>query len=249
MLHTITLVDLFDLGGLLQTTRIISDQNEVKPIPGDDGVDSQDEMKEHDEDRGGFGICNLPGCKVSTVEKQMKNFTSETDFLEFQIEHLMIPLFPKSNQTVGYYHLLLPVNFELTELLCGNPTVIPGSDEVLPGYAFDIFWDKTCRMHMLKLTFEAENGWASFMIRGKAKLFLKENLVPTFRDVKVSDDIIGQIDIGDHDKQAKEIVLRNLCRKIDWLNVKPNFFGLPLNNRWMIEKAINHLQERLQKHA
>jgi hypothetical protein len=248
MYLAIALVDYLDLKGNLQTTKVISNQNNRNG-----SVNNLEDIfpggnKESLPGTGSPGAHLLSNCKVRTTEEHASYFQSEQDMIEFKFDHTEVPLLPVYDYTMGLYNLILPVNFALTELSISTPAAELNGDTVeQEPFQYSILWDKHYRTQLVRMELRSEKGSVSFTVKGKARLALQDDPVPPLKSTKISEDIIKNIDLWGFDQQAKEIVLHDLEQKIDWLKVKPNFFGLALNYYQIIRDATDLLKARLQQ--
>lgn len=220
-------------------------------------IDS-DSPAEGEVDAGGLRFYNSPSCEIEKNETQLRTISVTDNELVFQIEHLGIPL-SKGRGVGGKYHLLLPVNFRLTEFAFLDPydsqadrirslRDFESADELknLDEFDYRIYWDPSCNTQFADMELRSPHGSFSFFASGKAEIYERNN-GSKFVDSFESEGCVGKmLKYRMLDEAAKNSLSNDVISKINWLELKPNIFGLGINLNNIIEDSIDKFNEEFK---
>ena len=220
-------------------------------------VDS-DSASEGVVDAGGLRFYNSPSCEIEKNETQLRTISVSDDELVFQIEHLGIPL-SRDRGVGGKYHLLLPVNFRLTEFAFLDP-YDSQSDQMrslrdfestkelknLDEFDYRILWDPSCNTQFADMALRSPHGSFSFFASGKAELYESGN-DSKFVDASEWEGCVGDmLEYEMLDEAAKNSLSNDVASKINWLELKPNIFGIGVDLNTIIEDSIDRFDEKFK---
>jgi len=197
-------------------------------------------------DLGGIRIYNSKECSILKTDTKIRNFSSDEKTLEFQFEHIGIPIGPSREGHGGIYNFLLPAGFKLLSLYVSDPYDSSSEEiESKKQFRYELIWDSECKMQLLELGLRSSRGSFSFIIKGSAGL-LDNYQEADFKTSSESEWKIGNL--TEHfiiPKDGQKKLAEEISKKIDWLDLKPNIFGIGLNINEII-KSLNIFKKKIK---
>lgn len=210
-------------------------------------------------DAGGLRFYNSQSCIIEKNETHLKNISVNDNKISFQIEHLGIPL-SKDRGVGGKYHLLLPVNFRLTEFAFLDP-YDSKSDRMrslrdfesveelknLGEFDYRIYWDPSCNTQFADMELRSPHGSFSFFVLGSAEIYESDNSSSKFIDALEWENCVGNmLNYEMLDRAAKNSLSSDVASRINWLELKPSIFGIGVDLNAIIEDSIDSFDERFK---
>ncbi|MFN8560033.1 MAG: hypothetical protein U0531_22645 [Dehalococcoidia bacterium] len=202
-------------------------------------------------DVGGVRIYNSANAIIERIQSQLPPpaFRAETSAIEFSIEHLGVPLGRQQDGGWAMYNLVLPPGFRLRRLKTEDTTPGPAA-KVMQEY---VSWDTECATQLVELSLGASvrsaRGWISFAVQGSAQLVAAAPTDTVYVDARESQWSIAHLaEPGILDDAGRRQLADELADKADWLELKPNFFGIGVNLNEVIKDVIGHFQKKVAPH-
>jgi len=241
----IVLIDVVDPDGILRTYKIKPKDREDRVVI-DRLSDIYPEKFDDELDMGGNRIYNSSRCKIEKQTAKLRNFTQDGVSFHFEFEHMGIPLGPSREGRSGIYNFLLPPGWRLVELFISDP-YDDKSTKVKEKKQFKhkVSWDSTCSVQLIDMQLRSGRGSFSFIVSGRA--VLSSSSAESFVDSHKSGYAITSM-MNNHliDKQGSRILSTELAEKSDWLELKPNLFGIGINLNKIIKDSIGAFKRKVQ---
>lgn len=198
---------------------------------------------------GGVRVYNSSTCSIRAQQAKIRHFTAydSDNSLTFGFSHIDIPVGSQRSGHGGFYNLILPPGFKLTDAHVVDP-YDRTQTELLKKKHFrhDIIWDTSCNTSLVSMFLTSSRGTFSFILFGKAKIFdasrMSEYLVSKETDYAVT-DILNHPIITSNDRKT---IADSIADKSDWLELKPNIAGIGINLNQIIEDSIHAFQKRIK---
>jgi len=198
-------------------------------------------------DIGGIRIYNSESCSIALDETKLRSVSTTEDSIAFQFERIGIPIGPSREAHGGYYNLILPPNFGLTDIHLVDPYDSKHERiEDKKHFQYDVYWDTSCNTNLVTMMLRSGRGSFSFIAKGSAQIFDKEK--GKFVDSIETEYGIKRISNYDIlDDNAKKILTDNIAEKADWLELKPNIFGVGVNLNKIIKDAVKAFKRKIKE--
>ena len=242
----IVIIDILDPDGVLRTYKIRPKESGHKVVI-DRLRDIYPEKYDDDDlDLGGARIYNSSSCIVERQTARLRSFDAKDSQISFQFEHMGIPLGPSRQAHGGIYNFLLSPGWRLTEIYVSDPydkkrKHIKNKRQ----FSYSIEWDTECNVQLIDMQLRSGRGSFSFVIAGVAELIGEEK--KEFVEAHESDWVVSNI-VDNHliDKDGKAILAQDIAEKSDWLELKPNIFGIGINFNEIIKDSIASFKRKVQ---
>lgn len=246
----IVLVDYLSPDGVLTTYRVTpKDINEKVVIDRVTDIDSSF-MSPDSLNLGGARVYNSSSCSIQFQEAKLRRFgvIENENTISFGLEHLGIPVGSQRQGRGGYYHFVLPPSLRLTELHIVDPYDNSHRDPTQKKhFQYDVFWDKSCNTSLATMFLTSGRGTFSFILLGKAKLYDSVNTsgyLSARESAHAVTELLNHPSISPYIQNA---FAEDIARKSEWLELKPNFFGIGFNLNAIIRDSIRSFQSRIKK--
>ena len=229
---SIVLNDLLFTDGTLKTYRFIP-INQYNKIVVDRISDIHLDVKGNtDKDVGLLRIYNSDKCQLNSTTCKIRNFMSKENMIEFQFEHMYIPIESSNFGGCGFYNFILPLKYKLTELHIVDPF-----DKSTPyiehkkHFRYQIYWDNDKELQIVQMELRSRRSSFSFILKGKASLY-KENLF--FLECSPSEISLDEnIDVSLFDEEIKKSFWKNF---LDSIILEPNVAGFGIDIKKIFRK-------------
>lgn len=229
---SILINDLLFTDGTLKTYRFIP-INEYNKIVVDRISEIHLDVKGNtDKDIGRFRIYNSDKCQLNSTTCKIKNFIFKKNTIEFQFEHMYIPIESSKCGSCGFYNFILPFRYKLTELHIVDPFDRTTSYiEKKKHFRYQIYWDNNKELQIVQMDLCSRRGSFSFILKGKASPY-KENI--SFLECINSEISLDKnIDPTSLDTGLKETFWKNL---LDSIILEPNVAGFGIDIKKFLKK-------------
>lgn len=243
----IVIIDYLDIDGVLYSYKITPNTNRER-VRIDRLTDIfPDFHRRREMDIGGIRIYNSESCSIELDETKLRSVSTTKDSITFQFEHKRIPIGPSREAHGGYYNLILPPNFRLTEIHLVDPYDSKHERiEDKKHFQYNVYWDKSCNTNLVTMMLRSRRGSFSFIAKGSAQIFDTEK--GKFVDSIETEYGIQRIsNFHILDDKAKGILTEKIAEKADWLELKPNIFGVGINLNKVIKDAIKAFKGKIKK--
>jgi len=243
----IVIIDYLDIDGVLYSYKI-TPKTKRERVRIDRLIDIfPDFHRRREIDIGGIRIYNSESCSIALDETKLRSVSTTEDSIAFQFEHIGIPIGSSREGHGGYYNLILPPNFRLTDIHLVDPYDSKHERiEDKKHFQYDVYWDTSCNTNLVTMMLRSGRGSFSFIAKGSAQIFDKEK--GKFVDSIETEYGIARIS-NYHilDDNAKKILTDNIAEKADWLELKPNIFGVGVNLNKIIKDAIKAFKRKIKE--
>lgn len=244
----IVIIDILEPDGLLCTYKIRPKTREDRVVI-DHLTDIYPERFNNDDlDLGGTRIYNSSGCSIERLAVKIRAFSSTDNKIDFRFEHVGIPLGPSRESHGGIYNFLLSPGWRLTEFYLSDPYDKKYEDiKKKKQFKYQATWDKECNVQLVNMDLRSGRGSFSFIASGSAMLFDSVN-EQSFIEADESDWAVSRI-TDNHllDGNGKKALAIDIAEKSDWLELKPNVFGIGINLNQIVKDSISAFKRKLQK--
>lgn len=166
----------------------------------------------------------------------------------FQFEHMGIPIGPSSEAHSGIYNFVLSPGWQLRKIWIVDPyDYVRPSIESKKQFRYQVVWDTQCETQMVELEMRSGRGSFSFIVAGIASLVATAS--ETVKYVEASESEWGISRLSDThllDEKGRQLLVKELAEKADWLELKPNLFGLGINLNNIIRDIIHYFQRKIR---
>jgi hypothetical protein len=201
-------------------------------------------------DIGGTRIYNASTCSIEKMSAHIRAFeVKEADCsFSFQFEHMGIPIGPSREAHGGIYNSVLSPGWRLREIWIVDPY-----DHKHPSvkskkqFRYQVIWDTQCKTQMVEMEMRSGRGSFSFIVAGIASLVATDP--GTVKYVEASESEWGISRLSDThllDEKGKKRLAEELAEKANWLELKPNIFGLGINLNKIIRDSIHYFQRKMR---
>ncbi|MBT9149028.1 MAG: hypothetical protein AAGB97_04000 [Dehalococcoidia bacterium] len=246
----IVLIDLLTPEGVLTTYKIC-------PKGGPRGLTINryrdvfpERFSDDDLEIGGTRLYSASSCSIEKLASRLRSFRLDecSHSFSFQFEHMGVPVGPSREAHGGMYNFVLPPGWRCRELYVSDPYDRKYDDvRKKKHFQHSVLWDPECSTQLVEMLLRSSRGSSSFIVAGSASLVAgdppdtpyvasQESSWPSSR---VSDTYLL-------DSEGRNRLADELAEKSDWLELKPNIFGLGVNPNQMIKYAIRHFQEKVR---
>lgn len=248
MFLDIVVVDFLSPDGVLTTYRVVPKQfgnviidrlRDVQP----------DRLNEADVDLGGVRLYHSADYEIQSTASRPRavRFDHATGHLDFQFEHLGIPVGSFKHAHGGVYNLLLAPGWRAINLYVSDPYDKSTDDPTQKKqFRYDVFWDPACFTQMVEVLLQSGRGSFSLIIGGSAEPY--SNTSATFVSAAEHSQSISGL-MGGHlalPPDAEKALADDLVAKSEWLELKPNFFGIGLNLNAIVRDAVGFFRRRMR---
>jgi len=248
MFLDIVVVDFLSPDGVLTTYRVVPKQfgNVVIDRLRDVHLDR---LNEADVDLGGVRLYHSTDYDIYTAASRPRTvqYDPATGRLDFQFEHLGIPVGSFKHAHGGVYNLLLAPGWRATSLYVSDPYDNSNADpRQKKQFRHGVFWDPECSTQMVEVLLQSGRGSFSLIIGGSAEP--SSSTSATFVAAMEQSQSISAL-MGGHlalPPDAERALADDLLAKTEWLELKPNFFGIGLNLNAIVRDAVGFFRRRLR---
>lgn len=245
----IVIIDYLNVDGSLSTYKILPLENRNRVVI--DRLEDiyRDFRRGSEIDIGGVRIYNGSSCSIEKYEAKIRNFSfSENNEMLFQFEHMGIPVGSNREAHGGFYNLLLPPNFKITDLHVVDPYDRTHAEPISKKhFRFNVIWDTACNTSLVKMDLSSGRGTFSFILLGKAKIYNPEDSSSMYLESTESKYAVSSIlDYHIIDDNGKDKVAKEISEKSEWLELKPNIFGIGINLNKIIKDCIQTFKRKIK---
>lgn len=199
-------------------------------------------------DLGGVRIYHSQDCSILRTDTRLRSFEADDHKFSFQFEHMGIPIGPSRDAHGGIYNLVLAVGFRLTDFRIVDPYDHTHEDiSHKKEFKYSVIWDQECRVQLVEMYLRSNRGSFSFIAQGSAVLADspgEHNFVQSEEyDWKVS-DLISHHMLRD---QGKKVLAKEIAEKVDWIDLKPNIFGIGININNILKDCLKVFSRKVGK--
>lgn len=240
----IVIIDFLSIDGKFTNYRILPNQGRrvlVDRLP-----DVYRSRAQNDVNIGGTRIYNSSECSIDEYQTRIRDFAldAEKQTIKFQFEHKGIPIGPSRNAHGGLWNLILPPGWKLTQLYIVDPydSSVEEIEQKKP-FKYEVYWDTECDTQLIEMELRSGRGSFSFIVKGEASLF---NIDGT-EFISSSETSYGVEKINDNnliDRNGSKLLSEKLNKVANWLELKPNFFGLGINVNQIIKDSIEEFKNK-----
>lgn len=244
----IVIIDILEPDGLLRTYKIRPKTKEGRVVIDRLSDIYPEQFNNDDLDLGGTRIYNSSGCSIERLTARMRAFGSIDNKIEFRFEHMGIPLGPSRESHGGIYNFLLSPGWRLTEFYLSDPYDKKHEDiKKKKQFRYQAIWDKECNVQLVNMDLRSGRGSFSFIASGSAMLFNNGDK-QRFIEADESDWAVSHV-TDNHllDGNGKKALALDIAEKSDWLELKPNVFGIGINLNQILKDSISAFKRKLQK--
>jgi len=244
----IVIIDILEPDGLLRTYKIRPKTREGRVVIDRLSDIYPERFNNDDLDLGGTRIYNSPGCSIEMLASKIRAFDSTDNKMNFRLEHMGIPLGPSRESHGGIYNFLLSPGWRLTEFYLSDPYDKKYEDiKKKKQFRYQAIWDKECNVQLVNMDLRSGRDSFSFIASGSAMLIDNEDK-HQFVEADESDWAVSHV-IDNHllDGNGKKALALDMAEKSDWLELKPNIFGIGINLNQILKDSISAFKRKLQK--
>lgn len=242
----VVIIDYLDIDGVLYSYKI-TPKTKRERVRIDRLIDIFPNFHRRQEvDIGGIRIYNSESCSIALDETKLRSISTTEDSITFQFEHIGIPIGPSREAHGGYYNLILPPNFRLTDIHLVDPYDSKHERiEDKKHFQYNVYWDKSCNTNLVTMELRSGRGSFSFIVKGSAQIFDKgKGKFLSSVETEYGIERISNYHILDDN--AKKILTENIAEKADWLELKPNIFGVGINLNKIIKDAVKAFKRKIK---
>jgi hypothetical protein len=169
--------------------------------------------------------------------------------MTFQFEHMGIPVGSGNRGHGGIYNFVLPPGWQFKSLKVVDPYDKKNSAlELKKEFRYRVIKDTSCDTSMVDMTMNSGRGSFSFVTIGQA--FLSSSTLETQSEMRVEEgefavNSLSRVQLLDSDGQSR--LSQELANKADWLELKPNIFGVGVNFNEIIRDMINKFKKKVER--
>lgn len=198
-----------------------------------------DRFSEDDLDLGGTRIYNASNCYIEKQSTRIRAFKLDTteQCFSFQFEHMGVPIGPSRKGHGGIYNFVLSPRWRLHEIWVVDPyDKKHTSIESKKQFEYRVIWNTQCNTQMIYMDMRSGRGSFSFVIIGKASIVGTDYESSEYVEADESEWGISELsNIHILDKNGEKCLAKELTQKANWLELKPNIFGLGINLNQIIQ--------------
>ncbi|MEP7009367.1 MAG: hypothetical protein ABJC13_03510 [Acidobacteriota bacterium] len=245
----IVLIDMLRPDGVLTTYKVL-------PTAGPRGL-TMDRLRDiHPErfgdadlDIGGTRIYNASRCSIDKITSRLRALELGADghSFRFQFEHMGIPLGPSKEAHGGAYNLVLPPGWRCRSLFFSDPYDRKHEDvSRKKQFQFSVIWDPDCSTQLAEMMMRSSRGSFSFVVAGTASVVAADPSDTQYVEARESQYSVAQLtDSHLIDRDGRDRLAAELAEKSEWLELKPNFFGLGVNLNEVVKDAIRFFRKKM----
>jgi hypothetical protein len=245
MYLSIVLIDTLTPDGILTSF-------EVKPkecgsfVSIDRYRDIHPEIFGNDLDLGGTRIYNSNKCSISRTDTHLRAFEVDNNKFSFQFEHMGIPVGYVNDIIRGHYNLVLPPGFRLTDFSIVDPYDRKHKDlNKKKKFRYNVIWDRECKVQLIEMSLESQRGTFSFIAYGS--FVLVDVLVEyDFIEAEEYDWKVSYLTSCVQKDDGKKILVDEIVKKIDWVELKPTIFGIGININSILKDCIDVFRRKIE---
>ncbi|HPK99704.1 MAG TPA: hypothetical protein PLZ39_17705 [Verrucomicrobiota bacterium] len=245
----IVLIDVLRPDGVLTSYK-------VRPTTGPRGLTMDrlrdihpDRFGDADLDIGGTRIYNASRCSIDKSASKLRAFELGEDrhSFRFQFEHTGIPLGPSRQAHGGAYNLVLPPGWRCRSLFFSDPHDRRHEDvSRKKRFQFSVIWDPECSTQLAEMMMRSSRGSFSFVVAGTASLVAADASDTRYVEARESQYSVAELsDSLLIDGDGRNRLALELADKSDWLELKPNFFGIGVNLNEVVKDAIQFFRKKV----
>lgn len=249
----IVIIDYLHVNGVLQTFRIVprhSPDSERVVVDRLSDIDRSFDTQHRDVDIGPFRVYNIADCRISESRAKLKTFSKYNDLIKFNYEHMYIPVGMSNQAHHGYYCLMLPGGYQINELFIVDPFDKPGST---PNKRKQFRRHTVCdsKKNAVSVVLELRSNRGSFSFQLYCNLrhighLSKEAIYKDkYTEEYWSDDALEYLSHLTYEKadSLRDHIFTQIGEGADYLELKPNFFGIGFNLNKIIKKVFGKTKE------
>jgi len=240
----IVIIDFLNIDGSITNYRILP--NEGRRVLVDRLPDVYRSRMNKNINIGGTRIYNSSECSIDEYQTIIRGFSfdPEKQIIKFQFEHKGVPVGPSRNAHGGLWNLILPPRWRLIQLHVVDPydnTV--EQIEQKKSFRHDVYWDTECETQLVEMELRSGRGSFSFIVKGEASLF--DNDATQFAPCLETPYGVSRINYNNIiDQDGSNVLSERLNKGADWLELKPNLFGIGINLNQIIKDSINKFKNK-----
>jgi hypothetical protein len=241
----IVLIDSITPDGVLTSFKI-TPKEQHRQVLVDRFRDIYPERFAEEMDLGGTRIYNSQECLVVRSDSRLRSIHTRGSEFSFQFEHMGIPIGPSRESHGGIYNLVLPPGFRFTDFRIVDP-YDKAHAEITEKKQFHyiVVWDRECKVQLVEMDIRSNRGSFSFIANGTAVLVDtpgEHQYVPSDESEWRISNITGHYLLsGD----AKKALAKQLAEKMDWIDLKPNIFGIGININEIVKSCMRVFRRKL----
>lgn len=207
-----------------------------------------DHYGKDDVDLGGTRIYNASQCLIDRFTSRPRAFRADAgnQSFHFQFEHMGIPLGSSKRGHGGMYNLVFPPGWRCQELFVSDP--YDHGNPHLPErkqFQHSVIWDPECSTQLVEMSMRSGRGSFSFIVSGTVSI-VSAGSTSAYLEARESSYSVKQLsDVRILDKRGRDRLSQELAEKSDWLELKPNVFGVGVNLNQVVKDAIRFFQKKV----
>jgi len=197
-------------------------------------------------DLGGTRIYNSQECSILRTDTRLRAFVASDHTFSFQFEHMGIPIGLSRESHGGIYNLLLAPGFRLVDFCIVDPYDHKHEDiRQKKQFKYDVIWDKECKVQLVEMNLRSNRGSFSFIVHGEAVLVDSPG-EHNFVEAKESGWQVSKL-TNKHmlRDDGKQVLAKELAKKVDWIDLKPNVFGIGININEILKSCFKVFKRKV----
>jgi hypothetical protein len=199
---------------------------------------------------GGARVYNASTCSIQVQQARLRRFgaSQSENSISFSLGHMGIPVGSQREGHGGYYNFVLPPNFKFTELHIVDPYDDTQRDATQKKhFRYESTWDISCNTSLATMFLTSSRGTFSFQLLGKAKLFEPDNANEYLNAHESANAISLLLDYPIISPNARRALADDIADKSEWLELKPNIWGIGINLNAVIRDSIKKFQNKIRE--
>ena len=199
-------------------------------------------------DLGGTRIYNSQECSILRTDTRIRAFDEQEHGFSFQFEHMGIPVGSSREARAGIYNLVLAPGFRLVDFRIVDPYDQKHEDiRQKKQFRYNVIWDKECKVQLVEMDLRSTRGSCSFIAQGSTVLVD----LPVDHDYVEADDSDWRIsNLTSHymlGEDGKKALANELAQKVDWIDLKPNIFGIGININEILKGCFKVFRRKVEE--
>ncbi|MCB9365685.1 MAG: hypothetical protein H6506_04890 [Calditrichaeota bacterium] len=242
----IVLIDIVNIDGTLSSIQV-RPRNSDSRVQIDRYRDIHPDRYHDEVDIGGNRIYSSSNCTITEIRTNLKSIKLVDNKLGFHFEHMHVPIGPSREAHGGIYNLVLPIGWRLSNFGIVDPYDTSTDDiQRKRQFQYRCYWDKKYLAHLVEMDMRSGRGSFSFIVWGDAALRSKSD-DRAFDCYEVEDVIARTSSPWIVDEEGKKQLASTIAKRLDWLELKPSFYGIGVDVKKMLGKLIEELKNTLRK--
>ncbi len=199
-------------------------------------------------DLGGARIYNSQECSILRTDTRLRAFNAGDSTLSFQFEHMGIPVGPSRQAHGGIYNLVIAPGFRLVDFRIVDPYDQKHEDiRQKKQFQYNVIWDKECKVQLVEMDLRSNRGSFSFIAQGEAVLVDSPG---EHNYVEAQESEWRVSNLTSHSMLrggGKKVLSKELAKKVDWIELKPNIFGLGININEILKTCFKVFKRKVEE--